>query len=52
MQGTWDYIYSEWFPNSGYEFDEDAAVDYELYDERCMKETGKVIDICIPVVKK
>jgi AraC family transcriptional regulator len=51
IQGTWDYIYSEWFPNSGYEFDE-KGVDYELYDERCMKETGKIIDICIPVVKK
>ncbi len=28
------------------------CVDYELYDERCMSETGKVCDIYIPVVKK
>jgi AraC family transcriptional regulator len=51
IQGTWNYIYSEWFPSSGYEFD-GKGVDFELYDERCMAETGKVIDICIPVVKK
>jgi AraC family transcriptional regulator len=51
IQGTWDYIYSEWFPNSGYEFDRNG-VDFELYDERCMDKTGKVIDIYIPVVKK
>jgi AraC family transcriptional regulator len=51
IQGTWDYIMSEWFPNSGYEFDGNG-VDYELYDERCKGKTGKVCDIYIPVVKK
>ena len=51
IQGTWDYIYSEWFPNSGYEFDSNG-VDFELYDERCMGETGNVCDIYIPVVKR
>jgi AraC family transcriptional regulator len=51
IQGTWNYIYSEWFPSSGYEFDSNG-VDFELYDERSMNETGKVIDIYIPVVKK
>ena len=51
IQGTWGYIFSEWFPNSGYEFDS-GKVDFELYDERCMCETGKVIEIYIPVVKK
>ena len=51
IQETWSYIYSEWFPNSEYEFD-DNGVDFELYDERCMSETGKVIDIYIPVTKK
>ena len=51
IQGTWKYIYSEWFPNSGYEFD-NGKVDFELYDERCMGETGNVCDIYIPVVKK
>jgi AraC family transcriptional regulator len=51
IQGTWDYIMSEWFPNSGYEYDSNG-VDFELYDERCMGETGKVCDIYIPVVKR
>jgi AraC family transcriptional regulator len=51
IQGTWKYIYSEWFPNSGYEFD-GGKVDFELYDERCMDETENVCDIYIPVVKK
>lgn len=51
IQGTWKYIYEEWFPNSGYEFDADSA-DFELYDERCMGDTGNVCDIYIPVVKK
>ena len=51
IQGTWKYIFSEWFPNSGYEFD-GQGIDYEYYDERCMSKTGKVCDICLPVVKK
>jgi AraC family transcriptional regulator len=51
IQGTWNYIYSEWFPTSGYEFDS-KGVDYELYDERCIVKTGKIIDIYIPIVKK
>jgi len=51
IQGTWKYIYSEWLPASGYEFD-NGKVDYELYDERCMGETGKICDIYIPVVKR
>jgi len=51
IQGTWKYIYSEWFPDSGYEFAANC-VDFEYYDERCMNETGKVCDIYIPVCKK
>jgi AraC family transcriptional regulator len=51
IQGTWNYIFSEWFPNSGYEFDS-GKVDFELYDERCVGETGNICDIYIPVVKK
>lgn len=51
IQGTWKYILSEWFPKSGYEF-ADGKVDFELYDERCQGETGKVIDIYIPVIRK
>jgi len=51
IQGTWKYIFSEWFPGSGYEFDGNG-VDFELYDERCKSETGNVCDIYVPVVKK
>ena len=51
IQGTWEYIMSEWFPNSGYEFDGNG-VDFEIYDERCKGKTGKVCDIYIPVVKR
>lgn len=51
IQGTWGYIWSEWFPASGYEYMAGGA-DFELYDQRCMAETGKVIEIWIPVVKK
>lgn len=34
IQGTWKYIFEEWFPGSGYEFD-DKKLDFEFYDERC-----------------
>ena len=51
IQETWKFIYSEWLPNSEYEFDKNS-VDYEFYDERAMDPAGKVCDIYIPVVKK
>ena len=51
IQGTWQYIFSEWFPNSGYEYDGNGA-DFEFFDERSGKKTGNVCDIYIPVVKK
>ena len=51
IQGTWKYIFSEWFPNTEYEFD-GRGIDYEYYDERCKGKTGKVCEICLPVVKK
>jgi len=50
--GTWNYIYSEWFPKSGYEFD-GFKCDYEFYDERLVgEEKVNVCEINIPVVKK
>ncbi len=51
IQSTWQHIYSQWFPQSGYEY-APGCVDYELYDERCMGDTGCVCAIYIPVVKK
>jgi AraC family transcriptional regulator len=51
IQGTYKYIFSEWFPNSGYEFMENG-VDFVLCDEHCKAETGKFTEINIPVVKR
>ncbi len=51
IQGVWQYMYAEWFPNSGYEY-MPGGVDFEFYDERCMGETGNVCDIYLPVVPK
>ncbi|MDR0497942.1 MAG: GyrI-like domain-containing protein [Treponema sp.] len=49
IQQTWQEIFSQWFPQSGRRMDE-AALSFELYDERSMAETGKVCEIWIPVV--
>ena len=51
IQGTWKYIFSEWFPNSGYEFAY-GKVDFELYTEQAMGETGKICEIYVPVTKR
>jgi len=48
---TWKFIFSEWFPNSGYEFDVNSIA-FELHDERSMSDTGKVCNICIPIVNR
>lgn len=49
IQSTWNYIFTEWFPQSGYEHA--GFLDFELYDERCHGADHKVIDIYIPVKK-
>lgn len=51
IQNTWSYIYNEWFPSSGYEFAPGCA-DFELYDQRCLRDTDAVMDIYIPIVKR
>ncbi|MBP7402918.1 MAG: AraC family transcriptional regulator [Clostridia bacterium] len=51
IQGTWQYIYSEWFPASGYEF-APGCPDFEYYTELSGKPVGAQCDIYIPVVKK
>ncbi|MEF2966159.1 AraC family transcriptional regulator [Paenibacillus sp. M1] len=50
IQETWNVIFGEWFPTSGYE--QAFAPDFEWYDERCYPEEGKQIDIYIPVEPK
>ncbi|MCL1795289.1 MAG: AraC family transcriptional regulator [Clostridia bacterium] len=51
IQSVWSYIFSEWFPASGYEY-ADGCTDFELYDERCAGDTGNVCEIYLPVVKR
>jgi len=51
LKDTWKFIFSEWLPNSGYEFD-DNLIAFELYDERSLADTGRVCSICIPIVNR
>ncbi len=48
---TWKYIFEDWFPGSGYVFDE-SKFDFEFYDERCHHRQDTVMDIYIPVKKE
>ncbi|MGE8081462.1 AraC family transcriptional regulator [Peribacillus loiseleuriae] len=50
IQSTWNYIFTEWFPQSGYEHN--GTVEFELYDERCYGSDNKEMDIYIPVKKQ
>ncbi|WP_066307580.1 AraC family transcriptional regulator [Bacillus sp. FJAT-29814] len=50
IQSTWKYIFTEWFPQSGYEHH--GSIEFELYDERCYGSENKVMDIYIPVKKQ
>jgi len=50
IQSTWNKIFEEWFPQSGYEHD--GSIEFELYDERCYGLENKEIDIYIPVKKQ
>jgi len=51
LKDTWKFIFSEWLPNSGYEFD-DNSIAFELYDERSTPDTGKICSIFIPIVNR
>jgi AraC family transcriptional regulator len=51
IAGTWKYIFEDWFPGSGYVFDE-SKFDFEFYDERCHHRQDTVMDIYIPVKKE
>ena len=51
IQGTWVYIMSDWFPESGYEY-APGCVDFEFYAAKNMGEQNNICDIYIPVVKK
>lgn len=51
IQDTWNFVFNEWFPRSGYEYAPEG-VDFERYDDRCLSDSGKVCEVYIPVVKK
>jgi AraC family transcriptional regulator len=48
---TWQFIFNEWLPHSGYEFDGNSTA-FELYDWRSTSDTGKVCNIYIPIVNR
>jgi len=51
IQGTWSYIFNEWFPSSEYVYAENC-VDFEFYGDLAMSDTEAVCEIYIPVRKK
>jgi AraC family transcriptional regulator len=51
IKTTWKYIFEEWFPNSGYQYDE-SKLDFEYYDERCHSRPDTVMEIYVPITRK
>ncbi|CKG33124.1 AraC family transcriptional regulator [Streptococcus pneumoniae] len=49
---TWNAVFSEWFPHSGYEHC--GVTEFELYDERCHEDKSEFaqVELWIPVKKK
>ncbi|MEF3306143.1 AraC family transcriptional regulator [Paenibacillus sp. GYB003] len=51
IQSTWQSVFSEWFPHSGYEHA--GTPEFELYDERCHPDKPEVqMDIYVPIKRK
>lgn len=51
IKSTWKYIFEEWFPGSGYVYDE-GKLNFEYYDERCHSRVDTVMEIYIPVMER
>lgn len=51
VKSTWQYIFEEWFPESGYVHDE-GKLNFEYYDERCHARVDTVMEIYVPVVER
>jgi AraC family transcriptional regulator len=51
IKSTWKYIFEEWFPHSGYQYDE-SKLDFEYYDERCHSRPDTVMEIYVPITRK
>lgn len=50
VRATWQFIFEEWFPGSGYVYD-DSKIDFEFYDERCHFRPDATMDIFIPIAR-
>lgn len=50
IKGVWQFIMSDWFPKSGYEYLPNG-IDFEYYDCEKMGIDGNVCDIYVPVVE-
>ncbi|KRE66113.1 AraC family transcriptional regulator [Paenibacillus sp. Soil750] len=52
IQSTWQTIFTEWFPHSGYEHA--GSAEFEYYDERCHSNLHELLemDIYIPIKSK
>jgi AraC family transcriptional regulator len=50
IQGTWQKIFQEWFPTSGYQHA--GTPEFEWYDDRSSDPKHMVMDIYIPIVKQ
>lgn len=48
VKSSWKYIFEEWFPSSGYVYD-DSKLDFEFYDERCHYRPDATMEIYVPV---
>ncbi len=51
IRETWRYVFEEWFPDSGYVYDEGKS-DFEFYDERCHFRPDTVAELYVPVKSK
>lgn len=51
IQETWNYIFNEWFPTSGYEFDKNG-LDYEYYPIDSIDDDSLLCDIYLPIRKQ
>ncbi|MDN4526076.1 GyrI-like domain-containing protein [Fictibacillus fluitans] len=47
IQETWQYVFKEWFPSSGYEHA--GGLEIEWYDERSTNPDSMQMDILIPI---
>lgn len=50
-QESWDKVYCEWLPESGYEPDDRPCFEIYLNDPKSHPEGKHIVDICVPIKK-